>query len=480
MKKFLKNITLILLLVISFSFVFAGCKKENETNDIPNATDRVYGNGGLAVTKGDYLYFLNGYKSYLDVTSADKNKNVVRGAIYKTKLTASGALDMNIVLDKNGDVESSSVKKVEKVVDRIVCFENGGLYIIGNYLYYTTPNTQDNSTGEILNNYVDYCRVSLDNPGKEEVLYTSEGEVTDGDWAVYEMDGGVYLVINTGSKIVCIKNNEKKNAITMADNITSSKLWTNEDNHALNDNEKYIFYTRDVKESDSVSSGNILAKVKIGTSNEEIVRADNSTSYTIFDVKNNNIYYTKSSNSNYLWVAKASNFTGETKLTYKSYDNKYIVENDDVNSTLNRVIVYTASSSDATDGVLAYFDNGSIEANIVLNNVNITILAVEGNYVYYYDSSTIYRVDILSKETTKLINGDNQFNFSATQDMCFDVDGNYMYFLNGYTSGESTLYYLERVDLGNPNTHTFVGEFADGEEPTESDEDSTNESEDKE
>lgn len=469
MKKFIKNITLILLLVLSLSFVFTGCKK-NTDNDIPNSTDRVYGNGGLAVTKGDYLYFLNGYKSYLDVTTASVNKNVVRGAIYKTKLTSTGALDMDYVLDENGDVKSSSVKNVEKVVDRIACFENGGIYIVGNYLYYTTPNTQDNSTGNILNNYVDYCRVSLDNPQKEEVLYTSEGEVTEGDWAVYEMDCGVYLVINTGSKIVCIKNGDKKQTVTMAEDVTSVKFWANEDNHTLNDNEKYIFYTRDVKEDDTVTSGNVLAKVKIGTNNEQIVRADNSTSYTIFDVKNNSIYYTKSSNSNFLWVAKASDFSGETKLTYKSYDKKYIVQNDDANSTLNRVIVYTASSSDGSDGVLAYFDNGSVEANVVLENVNITILDVVGNYVYYYDSSTIYRVDILSKVATKLINGENSFNFSATQNMCFDVDGNYLYFLNGYTSGDSTLYYMERIDLGNPNTHTFVGKFADGEAPATTEE----------
>ena len=48
----------------------------------------------------------------------------------------------------------------------------------------------------------------------------------------------------------------------------------------------------------------------------------------------------------------------------------------------------------------------------------------------------------------------------------FDVDVNYMYFLNGYTIDETTVYYLERVDLTHSEpAYTFVGQFVDGEAP---------------
>ena len=105
MKKFLRYATLILLLFVSFSFVLTGCgKKKGSDYDAPKADARVYGNGGLAVTKGDYLYFLNGYRTYADVTKEEKklsnHENVVRGAIYRTKLSATG----DLTVDENGKI----------------------------------------------------------------------------------------------------------------------------------------------------------------------------------------------------------------------------------------------------------------------------------------------------------------------------------------------------------------------------------------
>ena len=302
MKKFLKGLTLILIMIFSFSFLFVACTHEDPYIG-PAASDRVYGNGGLAVTKGNWLYFLNGYRSYEDITTASDNTSVIRGAIYRTELSNVGSLEFNY--DDDNEIVDVSV---EKVVDRIACFENGGIYIVGNYLYYTTPNTQDNSSGEILNTYVNYCRVALNDTGSEEVLYTSVGEVSDGEWAVYEMTDGIYLVIDSGSTLVCVKDGDKKNAVTMADSITNAILWTNEDNHTLSTVEQYIYYTRELTDDDTQSSGNILARVKIGTDDEQIVKADNVNTYTLFDVKNSNVYYTKSSSTNGLFYLNAATF----------------------------------------------------------------------------------------------------------------------------------------------------------------------------
>lgn len=464
MKKSFRNLALIFMMIICFGFLFTACSCNKKTdNDIPNASDRVYGNGGLAVTKGDYLYFLNGYRTYSDITNKNDNKGVVRGAIYKTKLSSTGMLN----LDEDGNIVESAV---ERVVDRIACFENGGLYLVGNYIYYATPNTQDNNQGQILNNYVNYCRVSLNDTSKEQVLYTSDGEVTNGKWSVYEMDGSIYLVIYDGSKLVCVKNDDKKKAVTMASDVTSVDFWDNEDAHSVTGVESNIYYTRDVNSDDEVTGGNIIAKVKIGTNNEKIVGADNSNSYTIFDVKNNNVYY-KNSNG-ILFVSNANNFnlTNKKQLTYKDYStNTYVVDNQDSSTSLNRVVVYTTDSGES-GGRVSYFDNGNPSEHVVLDNVSITILDVVGNYIYYLDSNTIYRVDILKStddETRleKLINGDNEFNFNSSNVMSFDVDNNYLYVLNGYTVDSGSCYYLERIDLSNPKAHTFIGEFVSGEKP---------------
>ena len=134
------------------------------------------------------------------------------------------------------------------------------------------------------------------------------------------------------------------------------------------------------------------------------------------------------------------------------------------------MLVYTASTDDnSANGKLSFFDNGSVNENIVLQNVDITILDVVGNYVYYYADSSIYRVDIISKTTQNLINGDRTFDFNTSQTMNFDVDGNYLYILNGYTA-DSTTYYTERISLQNPTDHYFIGAFVSGEQPTDDEE----------
>ena len=470
MKKFLKYATLILLLFVSFSFVFTGCGKDDDNDyEAPSADARVYGNGGLAVRKGEYLYFVNGYRTYTDVTKEEKTlsnaDNVVRGAIYRTKLSATG----DLTVDENGKIVADSV---ERVIDKIACFENGGLYIVGNYIYYATPNTQDDRSGNLLNKYVDYCRASLSNPSDREVLYTSDGEVTDGEWHVYGDNGNIYLVVKSAKKVVCIKNSD--DAYDMITDFTAVKFWKNEDGHALADHEKYVYYTRAVGDNDSVTSGNVVARVKLGSSTEEVIKRDGTTN-TLKDLKNGKIYYTDSDNK--LRVATPTFGVvagiGDKALTQKSYEEMYVVENNEASSTLNRILVVESSDSSK---VLSYYDNGSWEKTTVAT-ANMKILEVEGNYVYYYDSdnAAIYRVDIVSKEITKLTNGSNNFNFDVEKKMNFDVDVNYMYFLNGYTVESTTQYYLERVDLTHATpSHTFVGQFVDGEAPVEEDEDTEN------
>ena len=456
MKKFLKYVTLVLLLFVSISFVFAGCGKDNNSdNNIPASGDRIHGNGGLAVTKGEYLYFLNGYRSYSDVTKDEDNnklsnhQNVVRGAIYKTKLSATG--DLNV--DEEGKIIPSSV---ERVVDRIACFENGGLYIVGDYLYYATPNTQDDRKGNLLNNYVDYCRVNLNNPSDYDTLYTSEGSVSGGEWAVYPMDGGIYLVINTGKKIVCVKNGD--DAHTMVDGFDSVSLWDNEDSHNLVNHEKYVYYTKDGK----------INRVMIGTSNVEPIASNDS--YTLVDTVNDRLYFTKSDKKLYVTTPDFKQLAEGKSLTQKEYTKTYVVNNYDSEATLNRVLVYQESGEgESVTSKLSYFDNGSWTEVVVYNGAAITILEVDGNYVYYLQSNSIYRLDIMSKESTCLTTStESTLNFSSAQTMCFDVDGNYVYILNGYAVDANTVYYTERIDTNHQSpVNTFIGQFVDGEQPVE-------------
>ena len=64
------------LVLVSILFVFAlsvfGCGSFKLSGG-PKATDTVYGNGSVAVVKGDYLYFTNAYLDYNNIETKTKN-----------------------------------------------------------------------------------------------------------------------------------------------------------------------------------------------------------------------------------------------------------------------------------------------------------------------------------------------------------------------------------------------------------------------
>ena len=127
-----------LLFLVAILFVFTlsvfGCGGAVLSGG-PSLTDTVYGNGGSAVVKGDYLYFANAYYDYNNLGSND-NKYDRDGqlqknyGIYRIKLNKNGVVDLN----GNGTPVGA-----ELLVPQVGGYEKSGLYICGEYLYYTTP-----------------------------------------------------------------------------------------------------------------------------------------------------------------------------------------------------------------------------------------------------------------------------------------------------------------------------------------------------
>ena len=136
------------------------------------------------------------------------------------------------------------------------------------------------------------------------------------------------------------------------------------------------------------------------------------------------------------------------------------------------VVRETVGDGDSAKMKLSYYDNGSWDGVEFYNGDRFDIIDVDGNYVYYLLNSSIYRLDILSKQSTLLnSNLENTLSFSNTQAMKFDVDGNYVYILNGYAVDTQTVYYTERIDMNTANPeNVFIGQFVAGEQPVEDEE----------
>ena len=147
--KIKKVLSLTLGLACVFT-AFAGCKddtyKGDELGAGYDATAEVTSNGGFAVQKGDYIYFINGQESY---SASNKYGEVVKGAL------------MRIHKD---DLASGNTQNVKTIVPSLFVSQNydAGIYIYGNYVYYATPTTDKNMDGEVEYTYIDFKRAPLD------------------------------------------------------------------------------------------------------------------------------------------------------------------------------------------------------------------------------------------------------------------------------------------------------------------------------
>ena len=96
LSKTILKIGLAVMMLLVITFCFSACGGLGRFDDNPNADDVVYGNGGLTVQKGDYLYFVNGYIDTSSVGETNNYGDIDQSAIYRVKLT-DGNKALNIL-----------------------------------------------------------------------------------------------------------------------------------------------------------------------------------------------------------------------------------------------------------------------------------------------------------------------------------------------------------------------------------------------
>ena len=150
-KKIISGVMAATLLFATVSL--AGCGKDFYKQDAlsgyQSTTNKAASNGGFAVEKDDYVYFINGEETY---SANNKFGEVQKGALMRIAKT-----------DLAGDVSALS-DKAETVVPMLFVAQNfnSGIYIYGDYVYYATPTTDKNMSGEVENTWIDFKRAKLD------------------------------------------------------------------------------------------------------------------------------------------------------------------------------------------------------------------------------------------------------------------------------------------------------------------------------
>lgn len=460
MKKFLRSLVLIVCLC---TVLLCGCSKGG-LEDNPDTNAVVIGNGGYAVVKGDYLYYVNGYLSDYQTSLSNYKKDnvygkVTYGAIYRTKL-------VNDRIQKDSD---GFLNKTECVVSKVVGFDNGGFYIVGDYIYYGTPYMKKNADGVLQNDRVSFNRIKIDGTGNKE-MYVSGEDVSAIDWKVYNYDGNTYLVVVEDGKITSISFSGKKK-------INKQVLVEEASNYVLNDDvnpkNDYVFYTRSVEDDEKEfnTDGNLICRVGFVSGEKKTFELDKTSTFELKAYTNNSIYYSKTAgdNATMLWTQNAN-------VSLKNDNNKPIRLSDDEYSSYYFIedVTYSIVAIDSDSNMSLFKNvNGSVEKTVVASSIS-TVVGVSEGHVYYIDSSTLYRVSLDGgdAETISGIGDAADKSYMLSDATTVDLDGRYVYVFASYTSATTetndneettniTSYYLNRIDTQSDKVGEFVGKMLD-------------------
>lgn len=431
MKKFA---SLLFIMIIACCFVFTGCS--GATVSMPQNYDNVCSNGGFVVGVGDYLYFANAYRSYSKLTDASDNDG---DSVAQHSLKRVGVTDdtqKSLVLDDEDNI------KFENVLNKIAGYETSNMFVVGEYLYFTSPNIHKNDSKD-KDNYGKYefelsslFRIKLDGSGLKEI-YTTETSS-----AKFYLTGGdeQSLLVYDDSKILkldCSKNETKMTEVV--DEVTGVVF-----PYDLQLDVEKIYYTVDREEDDDYT-GNILKVLNLKTGDSQAVQgySNNKETITLVAYTGNRLFYTRKG----LRVAALYSNDFSAGLASEKL-HKYEISS--MNNTATLRVVGDIEGYDVNCFVFEYNNNiykQDLEAtndNLAIKLTDLTdakIAFVDGTYVYYTSASGIYRVSVLTDNIQQVV------DMTTINTEKLDFDGRYVYFYAKVDGAESETEYLHRADV---------------------------------
>ncbi len=426
--KMKKLITFTLCLLLCFaSFGLTACGS-NKTEKVDTSIATI-GNGGTVVTRGDYVYFVNGYTSYETFTKNNLDRDFSVGGLYRAKLNESG----QVYYTENGSVEGA-----ERISSRLTGFESTSLYVFGNYIYYTTPVTEVTKSGKLKTDRIEFRRVKLGG-GKSQKIYQSKVAASDVKFEYYYADGSVYLLVKENTTLKRINAFGKFKVSTVAKDVTSLAMKRDADNVFESDSYKNIYYTKNNDDNQVV-----IYNYNIAANKTEYKKTTDYKTCELIDYQFDHLYYKASREAypSYTYFYRmdatqnAITSLAEEKLTQdSSYTTLYFLDNE----TSGYIV-----QNDSKTYYLTYNAGGECEATPI-TDTKIEIMAIKNNNVYFKDGSAIkyincYEFKVSGDKTQHtIIEGDD----IATH--AYDIDAHNLYVYA--TKGSHT--YLYSINVGN-------------------------------
>ena len=436
----MKKITkiLICLMLCVFGFGLVACtdpRTEKEKNfTYPASKDYVYGNGGLAVRKGNYVYFVNGYNS---IDNAKKKGKYTVGALMLMKLDEDG----QVVTNEDGLVDDDYFISMSK---KLCGYEATNLFISGEYLYFATPCLENESGDKVwAKERVTLNRIKLDKSSEVEEVYASGVKVENFQYKYYEVNKKLYILAWEKGEGYYVK--KRTDALIRVDvsTKTSKKVAENVQDVVFAENYDEIFFTKH-KNSDEYY---YLNQYDIAQNDVTEYFTDEQT-FDIIDVKAGKVFISKSHD-----LGSSTDIYSSTIGSQPAFVNVYAYSSaDSVNITIDGNVILVSKNVitlvKSLDEVVKITDDSTVTAIKIIDYTNGSIL--------YYDKTDSGSNIKLVSYSDALSGEDYQIqtltNILSVQDDCayFDLneEENMLYFFTIGGKGESN-YYLHRLQVNN-------------------------------
>ena len=387
MKKFGRIISLFLLAGL-FSVALVGCSTSSGISN--SKSDQIIFNGGIISVVDDNLFYANGYVDG-EITTMDE-------------YNAAAEYSYLARLDSNESTSAySSPENVNKLNSEVLGYENAYSFVLGDYVYYASPNKHRTSSNEHVFTYVSIFKTRLNGADTAELMTTSSFDSATAEFRAVQTQGQSYLLVFDGTALssINLSNDEVSEISSAATSVALPREGESFDGK--------VYFTED-KDNSYGQSGNEVFEYNLLTGEKNAIMKTINNTITFTGRVGDELFFTRLNETTQVSrtyrldtqrLASAAFLSAAESFYSAEIDNIFRIES----NTASGYNGYVFTSSLSGEAQLLYRrDSDSSTVRLAASDEFSSILFVNKDFVFFSTESGIsYKSVMTPSETTTLV-----------------------------------------------------------------------------